>query len=56
MGLQHFQQSMPTAQGLYDGTAEHDACGVAWVATLTGKPSHDIVAKAPIKNDQHLLV
>ncbi len=46
MGLQHFQQAMPTAQGLYDGNAEHDACGVAWVATLTGQPSHDIVAKA----------
>ena len=25
---------------------EHDACGVAFVATLTGEASHDIVAKA----------
>ena len=33
-------------QGLYDGQHEHDACGVAFVATLTGTPSHDIVAKA----------
>ncbi len=33
-------------EGLYDGQHEHDACGVALVATLTGKPSHDIVAKA----------
>ena len=33
-------------QGLYDPRHEHDACGVAFVATLTGEPSHDIVAKA----------
>ncbi|NQW32185.1 MAG: glutamate synthase large subunit, partial [Actinomycetales bacterium] len=36
----------PRAQGLYDPTREHDACGVAFVATLTGIPSHDIVVKA----------
>ncbi len=36
----------PQAQGLYDPRFEHDACGVAFVATLTGEPSHDIVAKA----------
>ena len=34
------------AEGLYDPRFEHDACGVAFVATLTGEPSHDIVAKA----------
>src|SRR4051794_40628792 len=34
------------AQGLYDPRFEHDACGVAFVATLTGESSHDIVAKA----------
>ncbi len=32
-------------QGLYDPAFEHDACGVAFVATLTGEPSHDIVVK-----------
>ncbi len=32
--------------GLYDPRFEHDACGVAFVATLTGVASHDIVAKA----------
>jgi glutamate synthase (NADPH/NADH) large chain len=39
--------SMPgrPAQGLYDPSFEHDACGVAFVAQLSGKPSHDIVAK-----------
>ena len=36
----------PLPQGLYDGRHEHDACGVAFVATLTGVPSHDIVAQA----------
>jgi len=36
----------PAPQGLYDGRHEHDACGVALVATLTGEASHDIVAKA----------
>jgi len=36
----------PSAQGLYDPQFEHDACGVAYVATLTGVASHDIVAKS----------
>jgi glutamate synthase (NADPH/NADH) large chain len=36
---------LPPAQGLYDPANEHDACGVAFVATLTGVPSNDIVAK-----------
>jgi glutamate synthase (NADPH/NADH) large chain len=33
------------ATGLYDPSFEHDACGVAFVATLTGVASHDIVLK-----------
>ena len=39
--------SMPArpAQGLYDPAYEHDACGVAFVARLSGEASHDIVAK-----------
>jgi glutamate synthase (NADPH) large chain len=36
----------PPAQGLYDPRFEHDACGVAFVATLTGEASHDIVVQA----------
>src|SRR3954463_5011012 len=36
----------PPAQGLYDPRFEHDACGVAFVATLTGEAGHDIVVKA----------
>lgn len=39
--------SMPgrAAEGLYDPNYEHDACGVAFVAQLSGEASHDIVAK-----------
>ncbi|GAB3623220.1 glutamate synthase large subunit [Mariniluteicoccus endophyticus] len=32
-------------EGLYDPAFEHDACGVAFVATLSGEPNHDIVEK-----------
>ena len=35
-----------TPQGLYDPTHEHDACGVGFVADLTGRRAHDIVRKA----------
>ena len=39
------RQSAARPQGLYDPAFEHDACGVAFVATLTGVPSHSIVAQ-----------
>ncbi len=35
-----------TPTGLYDPAFEHDACGVAFVATMTGEPSHQIVQHA----------
>ncbi|MBU6214131.1 MAG: glutamate synthase large subunit, partial [Actinomycetales bacterium] len=38
--------ALPAAQGLYDPAREHDACGVAFVATLTGQPSHSIIESA----------
>jgi len=41
-----YPHAFPPVQGLYDPANEHDACGVAFVATLTGEASHDIVAKA----------
>src|SRR3954471_505171 len=41
-----YPHSFPPPQGLYDPRHEHDACGVAFVATLTGRASHDIVRKA----------
>jgi glutamate synthase (NADPH/NADH) large chain len=47
--------AFPDRQGLYDARHEHDACGVAMVATLSGVPSHDIVAKAltAVRNLEH---
>ena len=36
----------PSDQGLYRSEFEHDACGVAMVATLRGTPGHDIVELA----------
>jgi glutamate synthase (NADPH/NADH) large chain len=45
----------PVPQGLYDAQHEHDACGVAFMATLTGVPSHEIVSKAltALRNLEH---
>ncbi|GGS36865.1 glutamate synthase large subunit [Actinokineospora fastidiosa] len=41
--------------GLYDEQYEHDACGVAFVADLTGRRDHGIVAKAlvALRNLEH---
>ena len=45
----------PQAQGLYNPAQEHDACGVAMVATLNKVATHDIVAKAltALRNMEH---
>jgi glutamate synthase (NADPH) large chain len=47
--------ALPSAQGLYDPALEHDACGVAFVATLTGTPTHAIVDQAltALRNMDH---
>ena len=47
--------AQPQPQGLYDGAHEHDACGVAFVATLTGVASHEIVDQAltALRNLEH---
>ncbi|SCE91220.1 glutamate synthase (NADH) large subunit [Micromonospora viridifaciens] len=37
-------QPDPEATGLYDPAYEHDACGVAFVADLHGRRSHQVVA------------
>ena len=34
-----FMDARPAAQGMYDPRNEHDACGVGFVATLTGEAS-----------------
>ena len=38
--------AIPAPQGLYDPTAERDACGVAMVADIRGRRSHGIVDDA----------
>src|SRR5688500_10589983 len=41
--------------GLYDPSYEHDACGVAFVARLDGKPTHETVQRAivALENLEH---
>ncbi|MPZ60654.1 MAG: glutamate synthase large subunit [Propionibacteriales bacterium] len=48
-------RAIPPPQGLYDGQHEHDSCGVAFVATMTGQPSHEIVLRAltALRNLEH---
>ncbi|XPP25821.1 MAG: glutamate synthase large subunit [Leucobacter sp.] len=45
----------PAAVGLYDPADEKDACGLAAVVSLTGRPSHEIVALAleALENLEH---
>ncbi|HEY2273719.1 MAG TPA: glutamate synthase central domain-containing protein, partial [Jatrophihabitantaceae bacterium] len=38
--------AVPAATGLYDPSFEHDACGVAFLADLSGRPTHRIVTQA----------
>jgi glutamate synthase (NADPH/NADH) large chain len=47
--------AQPAPAGLYDGLHEHDACGVAFVATMRGEPGHDIVdlALTALRNLEH---
>ncbi len=47
--------AQPAPQGLYDGQHEHDACGVAFVATLSGAASHGVLEQAltALRNLEH---
>jgi len=36
---------LPPSQGLYDPRNEHDACGIGFVANISGEKSHDIIVK-----------
>ncbi|MBR7672031.1 glutamate synthase large subunit [Streptomyces daliensis] len=49
------QAAHPAKQGMYDPRYEHDACGVGFVATLTGEASHDLVERAltVLRNLEH---
>ena len=48
-------RSTPPAQGLYDPSMEHDACGVAFLANMHGTQSHQVVASAltALRNMDH---
>ncbi len=52
--MQRFS-TVPAAQGMYDPRREHDACGLAMVATLRGTAGHDIIALAleALRNLEH---
>ncbi|AEW93521.1 MULTISPECIES: glutamate synthase large subunit [Streptomycetaceae] len=45
----------PASQGMYDPRHEHDACGVGFVATLTGEADHALVEQAltVLRNLEH---
>jgi glutamate synthase (ferredoxin) len=42
----HHSPLLSEPGGLYDPQFEHDACGVGFVARLSGQPGHDIIQKA----------
>ncbi|MBO0510812.1 glutamate synthase large subunit [Streptomyces beijiangensis] len=48
-------EGRPAQQGMYDPRNEHDACGVGFVATLTGVASHELVEQAltVLRNLEH---
>ncbi|MEX2289843.1 MAG: glutamate synthase large subunit [Mycobacteriales bacterium] len=47
--------AVPVRQGLYDPAYEHDACGVAFVADIAGRVTHDIVEQGlrAVRNLEH---
>ena len=47
--------AVPGKQGMYNPAFEKDACGLAMVATLRGKPGHDIIdlALTALRNLEH---
>ena len=46
---------MTRPQGLYDPDNEHDACGVAFVADVAGRRSHDLLEQGltALRNLEH---
>ena len=47
--------SSPHAQGLYDPANEHDACGVAFLADIAGRVTHETVQQGltALRNLEH---
>ncbi len=50
-----FSLNNPPVEGLYDPSFEHDACGVAMIATLNKLPTHEIVEQGlqALRNLEH---
>ena len=40
------QNGLPQAQGLYDPSMEHDACGIGFIANINGEKNHGILEDA----------
>lgn len=38
--------ALPSAQGLYDPTNEHDACGIGFLANIKNRKSHELIEQA----------
>ena len=55
MAINSAFSAIPGPQGLYNPANEHDACGVAMVATLNKSASHEIVAQGltALRNLEH---
>jgi len=53
--LSTFFSAQPRNQGLYNSELEHDACGVAFIATMRGRAGHDIIdhALTALRNLEH---
>ena len=43
--MNHAPEPMAATRGLYESSAEHDACGVALVAKLWGEATHAVIEK-----------
>jgi glutamate synthase (ferredoxin) len=41
----NLKNGLPPAQGFYDPAQEHDACGIGFVASISGQKSHEIIRK-----------
>src|ERR1039457_5430387 len=54
-GVRMAPASGPGTQGLYDSSYEHDACGVGFVADLSGRKDHSVVSQAltVLRNLEH---
>src|SRR4051812_36433813 len=53
--LMTWNSQPPQADGLYDPSYEHDACGVAMIARLDNEPSHEVIDRAltALENLEH---